>query len=367
MKSIKVCHVTSAHNAKDVRIYEKECIALSEFGFNVYIIAPNANNEIFNNINFVGVPIENKSRLYRMLLFTKKIYKKALEINADVYHIHDPEMLPYALNLKRKGKIVIYDIHEDLPRSILSKPYLSNFSKKIVSYFIEKYENKIARKLNYNITATPFIRNRFLKINKNTIDINNYPNFITEFQTNEINKKNQVCYIGGISKIRGINEIIESVKDLNTKLIIAGDIENLELKNILNNSKNVDYVGKLSRENLNKLMLSSKAGIVTFLGVPNHINAQPNKIFEYMSASLPVIASNFPLWKEIIEGNNCGICVDPTSPKEIANAIEFLINNEDNAKAMGENGKKAVLNKYNWDNEKIKLIDVYNQLLKSKS
>ena len=106
----------------------------------------------------------------------------------------------------------------------------------------------------------------------------------------------------------------------------------------------------------------SLAGVVTFLALPNHVNAQPNKIFEYMAAGIPVIGSNFQLWKEIIENNDCGICVDPTKPKEIAKAIEFIQENPMKAKEMGKRGRKKVLDKYNWQPEGIKLVSVYNNL-----
>jgi glycosyltransferase involved in cell wall biosynthesis len=107
----------------------------------------------------------------------------------------------------------------------------------------------------------------------------------------------------------------------------------------------------------------SLAGIVTFLPEPNHVTAQPNKMFEYMSAGLPVIASNFPLWREIIETNECGICVDPLDPKAIADAIDWLVENPTPARTMGENGSKAVMERYNWSVEEEKLLALYDKLI----
>lgn len=115
---------------------------------------------------------------------------------------------------------------------------------------------------------------------------------------------------------------------------------------------------------LGNVMSQSKAGIVTFHPLPNHIDAQPNKMFEYMSAGLPIITSNFPLWKEIVEGNNCGICINPLEPKEIAQAIEYIITHPKEAEQMGQNGKKAVLEKYNWGVEEKKLFEIYKELIK---
>ena len=104
------------------------------------------------------------------------------------------------------------------------------------------------------------------------------------------------------------------------------------------------------------------AGLVTFYPLPNHVDAQPNKMFEYMSSGLPVIASNFPLWKKIIEGNKCGLCVDPLDPAAIAKAIDYIVSHPDEARAMGENGKRAVYEKYNWGVESEKLISLYRSL-----
>jgi glycosyltransferase involved in cell wall biosynthesis len=127
--------------------------------------------------------------------------------------------------------------------------------------------------------------------------------------------------------------------------------------------KNVNYKGWVDRKTMREVLKKSKAGLVTFLPLPNHVSAQPNKIFEYMSAGIPVIASNFDLWREIIEGNSCGICVNPENPTEIAQAINYLIANDKEAQKMGENGKRAVVEKYNWTIEKKKLFNVYHNQL----
>ncbi|MBD3768073.1 MAG: glycosyltransferase, partial [Gammaproteobacteria bacterium] len=100
-------------------------------------------------------------------------------------------------------------------------------------------------------------------------------------------------------------------------------------------------------------------GLVTFLPAPNHIDAQPNKMFEYMSAGLPIITSIFPLWREIVEGNQCGLCVDPLDPQAIGEAIQYLIDNPVEAEQMGKNGRQAVEQKYNWTIEEQKLLDLY--------
>lgn len=358
MQKIKVCHFTSAHPNNDVRIFEKECVSLAQAGFDVYLVAAGESYKIEKNVNIISVKAEKTGRLYRMSRFAKKIFKKALELNADIYHFHDPELMRFAKKLRKSGKIVIYDIHEDLPRSILSKPYLRKWIRKFISFIIEIYENKIASKTTCNITATPHIESRFKKINKNTFSIYNYPDFsINENENNFSEKADNVCYIGGLSKIRGIIEILAAMDKADAKLLLAGNIESNEINEAINKSVSsgkTEFFGKVNRDGVNEILSKAKAGIVTFLPEPNHIHAQPNKMFEYMAAGIPVIASNFPLWKKIISENECGICVDPKNPDAIAEAINHIINNNEKSQQMGANGQKAIQEKYNWKIEEEK-------------
>ena len=363
----KICHLSSAHKRDDIRIFRKQCLSLSKAGFNTsLIIADNLGDKIVENIQIFDVGKE-LSRSKRMLKTPKKIYKKALEIDAELYHFHDPELLFTGLKLLKKGKKVIFDAHEDLPRQIIGKPYLNKAIKPLLSFFIEKFENFAAKKFTHILTATPTIRDRFLKLNNNTTDINNFP-LLNELHSEgkTINKKNQICYVGGITKIRGLKQVIDSLEYTDVKLKIAGAFQNETFKNQVKQSKGwekVEELGLLSRQDVKNLLAESKAGIVTFLPVPNHIDAQPNKIFEYMSANLPIIGSNFDLWKQIIEVNNCGLCVNPENPKKIAEAINTIVNDDKLIHSMGENGRKAVEKKYNWQNEEIKLLNIYKKIL----
>lgn len=364
---MKICHITTVHPRYDIRIFHKECSSLAKHYDVSLIVADGLSDEEINGVNIVDIGLRQSSRLKRARIDSKKALKKALELNCELYHFHDPELSRIGVKLKKKGKKVIYDTHEDLPRQIYGKPYLKDFIKPFLARFIEWQENKAAKKFDYICSATPFIRNRFKEINKNTIDINNFP-IINELnlEVSWENKKNKVSYAGGISEIRGIKELVKAIEISKYKLNLAGSFSSDNLKNDVEKIKGwekIEFHGLLSREDMAKMLSESKAGIVTFLESPNHVNAQPNKIFEYMSAGLPVIASNFKLWKEIVEGSECGICVNPESPKQISEAIAKIIENDEIAKQMGEKGVKAVKEKYNWANEEKKLIEIYSKVL----
>lgn len=365
MKQTKICHITSAHQWNDVRIFHKECVSLAKGGFEVVLLSLRAQSQSSGGIEIVGLGMENLPRLKRFFDAPFRLLRKALEINADIYHLHDPELLLIATKLKRKGKTVVYDAHEDLPRQIMSKPYLPGFLRTLLSKLTELIETRVVRKLDGVITATPFIRDRFLNIHSNTTDINNFP------LAEEIDfagvvsvKQDKVCYIGGITRIRGIEEMLKAIQKTKVVLDLAGEAEpdSVAILQQYATTDKVNRLGFISRSRSLEVKEQAIAGLVIFHPVPNHINAQPNKIFEYMASGIPVIGSDFSLWKEIIEGNNCGICVNPFDVESIASAINYLHANPVIARQMGENGKQAVRNRYNWGIEEKKLIAFYQNL-----
>ena len=180
-------------------------------------------------------------------------------------------------------------------------------------------------------------------------------------------KTHDICYVGLISKIRGIEEMIRMLKFTKAKMTLIGEFQSKEEETFIKNLptwKKVNFLGKKNSQEVAKILSQSKMGIVIFHPEPNHINAQPNKIFEYMAASLPIVTSDFPLWKSIVTKHNTGICVNPLAPKEIASAVNVLLKNKEQSIQMGKNGQKAVQEVFNWKQENEKLINLYQQILK---
>lgn len=364
---IKIAHLTSAHSRYDTRILIKMCSSLAK-EYNVYlVVADGKGDEIKNKVNIVDVGEKPGSRLSRMIKTVNKIFKKGVELDVDIYHLHDPELLPIGLKLKKLGKKVIFDSHEDVPKQTLGKPYLISPLRKLISKVFGMYQKYACAKLDAIIAATPHIRDKFLEINIKSIDINNFP-LLGELEntTNWIDKLDEVVYVGGIARIRGIEQLVKAFGFIDdVRLNLAGVFSEQSLEDTVKKLEEwsaVNELGFLKRHEINKVLAKSKAGLVTLHPIINYIDALPVKMFEYMAAGLPVIASNFPLWREIIEDNKCGLCVDPMNPKEIGNAIKFLKDNPKEAEEMGKNGRKAVEEKYNWPVEEKKLLDLYKGL-----
>lgn len=358
----KVAHLTSVHGRHDIRILLKECSSLVREGYNVsLVVADGKGDELKNGVNIYDVGlIEN--RLSRILNTTKNVYKKAVELDADIYHFHDPEMIPTGIKLKRLGKKVIFDSHEDFASDILTKDYIPFLLRNIISLTFRVYDNWACRKFDTIVTATPAIEVLYKNRGCKTVVINNFP-ILEELSVPSVAKEKIACFIGGQTPIRGIKELVNAIDKVDAKLYLAGPISSEEFKDelkSLNGWNNVVDLGNLSRVEVANVLAKSLVGLVTYLPAPNHIDAQPNKLFEYMSVGLPVIASHFPLWKEIVVNNDCGICVDPENSEEVAKAIQFFIDNPEKGARMGKNGIKAVEETYNWNVEEKKLIDLYS-------
>jgi glycosyltransferase involved in cell wall biosynthesis len=363
----KVCHITTVHSQKDVRIFYKECCSLTKSGYNVTLLVANGKSELCNEVQIIGVFIPFNSRLERIRKTSKALYKEASAINASIYHFHDPEFLPLALKLKRQGKKVIYDVHEDVPRQILAKFWIPKLLRKLTSIVFEKYENYVASRLTGIIAATPFIRDRFFKVNRRTIDINNYP-IIREYNSNlhTRGKERSVCYVGGLDENRGISTIINAVNKTDVRLNLAGvydpEFYKLDLEK-LNGWKNVTEYGFVSPTEVREILSRSIAGLVTLKPLVNYLDSLPVKMFEYMEAGIPIIASNFPYWRSILEEYNCGICVDPQNEEEIRSVILEMVNNPEKSEKMGRNGRVAIEQRYNWRIEEAKLLSFYDKIV----
>lgn len=368
VKNIKIAHLTSAHARSDIRVFSKECRSLArEFSSVSLVVADGRGPELVEGVVIKDVG-PSKGRVDRILNTTRRVFHEAVELNADVYHLHDPELIPIGVKLKKLGKRVVFDAHEDLPKQILGKAYLNPLSKLVLSRLLALYERQTCKKFDGIVCATPSIRNKFKTMNGSSVDINNYPILgeLSKAGERKADKNPNICFVGGMSKIRGVVEVIRAfdLVSSNARLQLAGEVPGFVATEIGKKVKhNVEAVGYLDRVAVADLMANSVAGIVTFLPSPNHLESQPNKMFEYMSAGLPVIGSDFPLWRDILEGNKCGICVDPSAPEAIAKAIDYVVTHPEEAEQMGKNGQRAVEQVYNWSVEEKKLLEFYQSLL----
>lgn len=370
---IKLCILTTVHPPFDVRIFHKEAKSLVKAGYDVTLIAQHEREETIDGVKIINLQ-KLSNRIARMTYTTWSAYKKARASNADLYHFHDPELMPMGVLLKLSGKKIIYDMHENLPKQIKNKHWINPKLRQLLSFLVYGMERILLRG-----TPVIFAEHSYCKDYpwvKNFETILNLPlaNQLLGLGNSSILVDDfSIGYMGGVSNARGSLTTIEALKILQD----GGMAPRFECVGPMSDTHSNAILKKCDEYNLNNVTLHGYlpaakgwqvvgkccVGLALLHPIPNYYESYPTKIFEYMAMGLPVIASNFPLYRSIIEENNCGMCVNPLDPKAIAAAIEWLIKHPSEAKMMGQRGRKAVEQIYNWDVESAKLVNFYKKLL----
>ena len=362
----KVCILTTVHSVFDTRIFHKEAKTLTKAGYDVALIVQHNKNEIIDGVRIIAIQ-KMKSRFRRILFLSWKTFFLALGQGSDFYHFHDPELIMVGVVLKLFGKKVIYDVHEDVPKQILDKDWIGNiFVKKFVAFLVNLIEQTGAFLFNRIVAATPEIAKKLPKTK--TIILRNFP--ILKLINNAIladYKKNKplIIYAGGLSKIRGIKEVIQAMEYIGDRaeLLLLGKWESEKFKKECENLKGWKYTKYLGFKKLEEVygyMKISDIGLSMLYPTKNYSTGLPIKSFEYMACSLPIVMSNFSYWQKIFK--EYGLFANPYDSKDIAKKILFLLNNSAQAKKLREKGKQLVEEEYHWEEENRKLLKMYKDL-----
>lgn len=362
----RICHVTSAHSRYDGRIFLKQCTSLVKKYDVTLLCCDTLKNEIKNNVKIVSINKKFNNIFERMFLSKKYLKNKCLEIDADVYEFHDSELLSLVKYVKKKDKKVIFDSHEDYPALFLEREWIPNVFRKILKIIYEKYETKVLKKVDYVLCASDHIKNRIEKINRNCVVIPNYP--ILDKIEKISNESNDIklCFAGGISEDWNHKAIVNAIQELdNVKYLIAGNCSDEykdKLKKIDVNNK-VEFLGRLKYDDVKKLYSECDIGIALCSYRPNvdykNGSLGITKIFEYMMFELPVIFTDFTVYKDINNKKQFGLSVNPNSEDDIKVAINYFKKNRKKIEEYGKNGRELVTNDYNWNILEKELFDIY--------
>jgi glycosyltransferase involved in cell wall biosynthesis len=363
-----VVHVTVVHPVDDIRIFAKQCRSLAAAGYDVHLVAPAESDRELGGVKVHALTAAPGGRLSRMTRTVLAAYRTARRLDADLYHVHDPELMPIALLLRAQGRRVVYDSHEHLPQQVSTKPWIPAPLRRPLAALVDLAERNAARMLSAVVTAEPYVRERFEGRAPRVVTVNNYP-MLDAFPAADGDwdaRERAVCYAGSITELRGIREMIAAVAMTDATLLLAGHFAPAGLERDLEAEPGwgqVQPLGRMLPEEVAGVYARARAGLVVLHPVPNYLEANPTKMFEYMSAGLPVIASDFPAWAAMVDGHGCGICVDPRSPEAIAEAIRWVLDHPEEARAMGARGRAAVERNYSWDAELAVLLDLYAGLI----
>jgi glycosyltransferase involved in cell wall biosynthesis len=367
VSGIRVVHITTAHAASDVRIYHKECRTLAGAGYEVVLIVPHEGAVPDGDVRVLPVPMP-KDRRERMTATIWRCWRTATRTRGAVYHLHDPELLVVGLALKLAGRTVVYDAHEDLGRQILTKHWLPSVLRKPIALGATGVLWFAGWMLDAVVAATPLIASRYAA--RKTVTVQNFP-IADELAAGEsvpyTSRPSEIAYVGGLFAIRGVGEMIAAIHQVQrtvpgVSLVLAGSFSPPDLEDEVRRLPGwttVRYLGWQSRAGVAAILGRARVGLALLHPEPNYIDSYPVKLFEYMAAGVPVVASDFPLWHGIVDGAGCGLLVDPLDVAAIGRAVRWLLDHPSEAEAMGERGRRAVVERYNWSGEGAKLLALY--------
>ena len=365
-----IIHFTTVHPRDDSRIRSKEVASLAERFKGVSLFVQDGEGDetdLRGDYRIIDTG-PRATRLRRMTFGGWRMMRAVAQARPQIAHFHDPELLPWAILLKLQGVKVVYDVHEDMPEQVKHNPGLPPLAQKILPPFV-RFAEWVGSKIFDGIVApTQTIADRFPS--EKTALVRNLPilnELFTPSSKPMADRPLEFAYVGYISEKRnifGMMKAITMLDDTSARLRLVGSFAIPETEaraRSMPEWSSVNFAGWASRSQVAEYLANVRAGLVVLHPIEHEMLTLPIKLFEYMAAGIPVISSDFPLWRSIVEDAGCGLLVDPMRPQSIADAMQWVIDNPQEAQIMGERGRAAIEEKYNWACEAASLERLYTE------
>jgi glycosyltransferase involved in cell wall biosynthesis len=354
---------------RHARIFEKECRSLAAAGHEVVLVAPHDRDEVMEGVRVRSLR-KAKNRAIRMFGTSWRATYLACSERPDVYHLHDPELLlPFQIVRFARGR-VCFDMHENLPKAILAKDWIPAAFRRPLSRLMRALQRVLLVRIPVIFAETsyradyPWLKDWEIILNYTRFDaLKPHPGPLDP---------SRIAYFGSITPQRGISVILEALHLLRTggrriTLELVGGAEPSYADRVRSFARrhdlDVHLRGYLPMDQACPILNRCGLGLALLQPWPNYVDSYPTKIFDYMAMGMPVLTSDFPLYRSVIDGSRCGLCVDPTRPDLIAAAIRQILDRPEEMRNMAQRGLEAVRRDYNWDTQAVKLLEFYDRFL----
>ena len=339
----RIVHLTTVHTPRDVRIFHKEVRALTAAGAQASVLAPEQ-------------PVRRADRARAGW----QLARRARDIDADAYHVHDPELLLQALWLQRTtGRPVIYDAHEYLGETTRTKRWIPRPLRRPVAFVAARAEREAGRRLDGVVTANEDLAARFAAAGCRSVSVANGP-FASEFAESGEPEGGMVLYVGGLGPLRGLPLMLEAFPQVDVpgaRLVLAGPGEVGDLP------PGVEHIGVVDHSEVPGLLERASVAWIPLRRHGNYDRAVPTKLVEAMAMARPVVASDLPRMAAIVRATGCGIVVPADDPAAHAEAIRRLLDDPALAREMGQAGRRAFLDGLSFEHEADALTSFYAEVL----
>lgn len=374
----KVCHFTTVHRPFDVRVFHREACGLARAGYEVVLLT----HADFAEHREQGVVLKGVKRAQNRLqrvAHTVTFVRMAIRQRADLYHFHDPELLPGGVVLKwLYRRPVIYDCHENFPETAFERVWYPAFLRPYLAKVVGVLEPLLARRLHAVVCVVPDQEERFRRKGCRTVLVRNFPRLAAfeEAFASAPAKQNRLIYVGGLTVVKGAMMLVDIMRELSkvrpeVRLLAIGPFNEQKVKaHLLSYARQqgvaeaIEFVDYRPHQEIPRELVLSRVALV-----PWQRNEQtmrmffPNKVFEYMACGLPIVASDLPSLRQVVGQAGCGLLVRPDDARAHAQAIVYLLNHQEEARRMGLRGREAVHTLYRWENEEARLLELYRELL----
>ena len=371
---MRVCHVCSGHGADDGRVFHRECVALAEAGYDVHLIAKAPGDRPYRDHGVMVHPLAEPGSRLRRLIRRTRVARMAARLDPDLFHVHEPELLGPVI-ARAGARPVIWDVHESYLDILMNRHWIPRWLRPIARRAWDARERQLVRRCAGVVVAMEPIANRYRAIHERVELVANYPEIVWDPQLPNPERNFLAClFTGTIAPNRGISQVLAALallkaRNLKVPLELAGRpmtdgylCDLLQEADRLGIRDQVHYHGILSKAQTIALQQRGGIGLVPHLSGGNNEAAWPVKLFEFMAAGLPLIYSDISRHREIAGTLCAGIPVDPEKPEQFACAIEQLVSNHGLAQRLGEAGMRTVREKFNWNIERAKLLNLYREL-----
>jgi len=369
--SSDICVITTIHPPWDARVYFRETVALAEAGFKVVFISTWPEDpDRLPNIRWVTTPAP--TRRSERLLHGIRTFRSALRERPRAYHFHDLDFLPWAILLKWVRRVpVVYDCHENYPEEILhNKPWIPPLLRRFLAGAVRRFEAISVRSLHWVIVPVPSLRAKFEAMGASCTTVRNVANLRPR---PDLTHEPGLLYLGSLSESYGLDTLLEVMRQLKARgvtlpLIVTDKFGSPDIQRRIEEATEkeglpIRVMPRISANRLDEYARMANIALATEQPTPERILALPTKLFEYMAYGLPMVVSDLPLTREVVERVGCGILVPPADAGAYVEAILRLLANENLRRDQAEAGFAAVGGEYSWDQEKRQLQALFQGLL----